>query len=63
MSDSIQKYFDDQWNENPPQQLKKINNSLTPLQACNIVNLLSLHTDDEELLKEAEILKEWIKSK
>lgn len=60
MSDSITKYFDDQWN--PPQQ-KKINNSLTTNQALLIVNLLSLHCTNEELLDDAELLKEWIKSR
>lgn len=62
MSDSITKYFDDQWNgqEFPP---KKINNSLTPKQAINLINLLSLHCKDEKLLEEVEVLKNWIKSK
>lgn len=49
------------WDQNGPN--KKINNILTPLQAINVVNKLSLHCDDEELLQEAEELKQFIKSR
>lgn len=61
MSNSQTKYFDEQWNENPP--FKKINNTLTTRQALLIVNLLSLHCTNEELLDDVELLKEWIKSR
>ena len=62
MSSSIDKaelYF---WEQNG--YSKKINSSLSPIQACNIINHLILNHDfSEEELGELEILKEWIKNK
>lgn len=64
MSSSKDKWEDSHifWEQGEP--IKRINNFLTSLEAVNIVNRLSLYAkDNEELLKKAETLKEWLKSK
>ena len=66
MSNSRDKYENKDyiyWDNLEP--MKRINNTLTSLQAINIINRLSLYVKDENsmLLEEVEVLKEWIKSK
>ena len=66
MSDSVRKYHEglkpNNYNEGVI-KFERINNILTPLQAIHIINRLLLHCNDDDLTKDAEVLKEWIKSK
>lgn len=64
MSNARDKYENSHifWENGEP--YKRINNFLTPLQAISIINRLSLYVkDNESLLKDVEVLKEWVKSK
>ena len=63
MSDSVKKGEEKGFTFITWEPIKRINNTLTTLQAINIINRLELHCKNEELLKEVEVLKEWIKSK
>lgn len=50
------------WEQNNP--IQRINNIITPIQACDIINQLILkHDFSKEDMNEIETLKEWIKSR
>lgn len=65
MSDTITKaeemgYFNEEWNKVSP----KINNSLTPLQAQNILTFcISAAGEDKNLVEDIKTLKKYLKSK
>lgn len=65
MSSTTDKFNEDShifWEQNQP--YKRINNILTPNQAVNILNLLSLkYKFSKEDFKELELVKEHIKSR
>jgi hypothetical protein len=63
MGNALDKIGDDHifWDQNGAHE--KFNNTLTPIQAVNIVNKLSLYCKDEQTLQEAEELKQFIKNR
>lgn len=65
MSSTTDKFNEDShiyWDNLQPQ--RKINNILTPIQASNILNMLSLkYNFSEEDFKELELVKDYIKSR
>lgn len=62
MSNAREKYDHIFWEDQGV--YKKINTTLTKIQACNILNLLSLnHELSEKELEDIETLKQWIKDR
>ena len=62
MSDSVSKYYEQEfyWDEQKP--IRKINNSLSPLQANDILNRAIFSVEDMELKEELFVLKDYLKS-
>jgi len=64
MSDSIKKYHENLvFYEQNSLEEKRVNNNLTIISALDIINRLSLRCKDENLLREVDKLRDFIKSK
>lgn len=63
MSDSIKKYYEQKFFFDEGEPIKRFNNTLTPLQAQNILNNCILAVEDENLKEDIYLLKKYLKSK